>query len=101
MIPLVALLKELRRSPPHDPSTLTLHCTAHEDNQGCITLVDSPQMRPRTKHIALKYHHFCKHVRDGTISVQYVETDQQIADLFTKALSDTKFITLRKMMMGW
>ena len=45
-------------------------------------------MRPRTKHIALKYYHFRKHVRDGTISVRYVETDRQIADIFTKTLSD-------------
>jgi hypothetical protein len=58
-------------------------------------------MRPRTKHIALKYHHFRKHVKDGTVNVKYVETDRQIADIFTKALSDAKFVTLRRMMMGW
>ena len=58
-------------------------------------------MRPRTKHIALKYHHFRKHVQDGTVKVEYVETDQQIADIFTKALGDLKFTTLRKMLMGW
>jgi hypothetical protein len=56
-------------------------------------------MRPRTKHIALKYHHFSKHVADGTVSVVYVETGRLIAD----ALGDVQFCNLRKnkMLIGW
>ena len=101
VIPLMALLRELKRTTQFEPTIPTIHCTVHEDNQGCIDLVETPRMRPRTKHIALKYHHFRKHVKDGTVNVKYVETDRQIADIFTKALSDAKFVTLRRMMMGW
>ena len=101
VIPLMALLRELKRTTQFEPTIPTIHCTVHEDNQGCIDLVETPRMRPRTKHIALKYHHFRKHVKDGTVKVKYVETDRQIADIFTKALSDAKFVTLRRMMMGW
>ena len=69
VIPLITLLRELRRTAPHDTTKPIVNCTVHEENQGCIDLVDSPRMRPRTKHIALKYHHFRKHVKDGTVSV--------------------------------
>ena len=101
VLPLIALLEKLRHTNPHDSKIPTLHCTVHENNQGCIDPVTCPQMRPRTKHIALKYHHFRKHVREGKISVQYMETGEQIADIFTKELGDVKFTKLRKMMMGW
>ena len=99
--PIIALLYELKKATFHEASVRTLHCTVHENNQGCIDPVTCPQMRPRTKHIALKYHHFRKHVREGKISVQYMETGEQIADIFTKELGDVKFTKLRKMMMGW
>ena len=101
VIPLLALLRELKQKTDHESTIPTIHCTVHEDNRGCIDLVETPRMRPRTKHIALKYHHYRKHVKDGLITVKDVETDRQIADIFTKALGDLKFATLRKMMMGW
>ena len=34
----------------------------HEDNQSCIAMAQNPKFTPRTKHIAIKYHHFRKHV---------------------------------------
>ena len=47
------------------------------------------EMRSKTKNIASKYHHFRSHVRDKTISTRYVDTNEQIADIFTKALNDS------------
>ena len=101
VLPLVGLLRELQRSIPFDPATPVVHCKIHEDNQGCIDLVKAPRMRPRTKHIALKYHHFRKHVKDGTISITYLETARQVADIFTKPLGDSQFAVLRQLLMGW
>ena len=101
VIPLIELLRELSESFPFEPSTPVIHCTMHEDNKGCIDLVETPKMRPRTKHIALKYHHFRTFVKNKTVSVRYCETALQIADIFTKPLNDTQFKALRKMMMGW
>ena len=49
VIPLMALLGELKSFVPPTKFSPTLHCTVHEDKQGCIDLVDSPTMRPRTK----------------------------------------------------
>ena len=45
-----------------------------EDNQSCIAMTNNPKFTPRTKHIAIKYHHFWKHVKsqlnpDGFIEI--------------------------------
>jgi hypothetical protein len=42
--------------PLGDPPTVK--CKLFEDNSGAMTLAKSPAMRPRTKHINVKYHHF-------------------------------------------
>ena len=101
VIPLINLLREMQSVLSFTTDTPTVHCTIFEDNKGCIDLVNSPKMRPRTKHIGLKYHHFRSFVRDKTITIRYVETSLQIADIFTKALNDPQFVRLRIMLMGW
>ena len=101
VLPLMELLKEIRITIPAEDKTPTVHCTIFEDNKGCIDLVKTPRMRPRTKHIALKYHHFRSSVKSGAVSIKYIETHLQIADIFTKALNDAQFCNLRKGLNGW
>ena len=49
-------------------------------------------MRPRTNHICIKYYNFRKHVLDKTVSITYVDTEEQISDLLlTKAMINTQF----------
>ena len=57
-IPLMALIKELTEVLPIITEKAKVHCTVFEDNNSCIELVKCPRMRPRTKQIGLKYHHF-------------------------------------------
>ena len=76
-------------------------CKLFEDNNGALELAKAPKYRPRTKHIALKYHHFREHVRDGSVEIHAINTEDQLADQFTKALADTTFKYLRKQLMGW
>jgi hypothetical protein len=78
-----------------------VHCKVFEDNMSCIKVPESPKFTPRTKHIAIKYHHFRKHVADGTVTIHHIDTKQQIADIFTKPLDEGLFNSLRKMLMGW
>ena len=73
----------------------------YEDNTGAYELAKAPKMRPRTKHIALKYHHFREHVNNGTIKINLIGTKDQIADIFTKALDKPSFTYLRKLLCGW
>jgi hypothetical protein len=58
-------------------------------------------MRPRTKHIALKYHHFRSHVANGSIKVRWIDTKHQLADIFTKPLPEPLFTSLRLLLLGW
>ncbi len=69
--------------------------------QLCITMATSQKFSLRTKHIALKYHHFCSFVKDGRIKISYCRTTEQKADILTKPLADDLFFKLRYMLCGW
>ena len=58
-------------------------------------------MRPRTKHIAIKYHHFREWVKNGTITITRVDTKEQEGDIFTKPFPEDQFELLREKFMGW
>ena len=60
--------------------------TIHEDNQAAIALTKNPQFHDRTKHIQVKYHWIREQVSNGNFKLTYVDTKNQLADLFTKAL---------------
>ena len=79
-----------------------LKSTVFEDNNGAISVAKSPKMTPRTKHIAVKYHFFKDKIGEGKgINLEKINTENQIADIFTKGLSIDKFQALHKMLCGW
>ena len=43
----------------------------------------------------MRYHYLQDMVQKGAICLQYIPTDEQIADVFTKPLSATKFVYFR------
>ena len=79
----------------------TIHSTVFEDNKGCIELANTPKMRPCTKHIATNYHRFRSHVANGDIKIQWIDTKHQLADIFTKTLTEIAFSSLRFVHLGW
>ena len=79
----------------------TIHCKVFEDNVGALTMAQTPKMRPRTKHLNLKYHHFREAVENGTVSIQAIRTTEQVADIFTKPLGNELFTKFRLAIMGW
>jgi hypothetical protein len=89
VIPLMTLMEEINEVFPLHIDKPNFLCKVFEDNQSCIKMAVAPKFTPRTKHIALKYHHFKAHV--GTkINISYIHTDMQKADIFTKPLTDMK-----------
>jgi histone deacetylase 1/2 len=79
-----------------------LHSTVFEDNNGALSLATAPKITPRTKHIAVKYHHFRESVgEDKGIRIVKVDTKEQKADIFTKGLTGETYKTIRKLLMGW
>lgn len=81
--------------------TPTMRCNIFEDNMGAEALAKSPKMRPRTKHIAVKYHHFREAVKDKKIQIMRVHTEDQLADIFTKPVPLAILTKLRKEIQGW
>jgi len=76
--------------------------TIYEDNTGCLELANKPdQFRPRTKHIGIKWHHFRDAVKNGSVVVEKIDTNLQLADPLTKPLPQPKFELLRKLLLGW
>ena len=105
-IPIQSLTKEIDCVfPLHIPDP-DLCLTVHEDNNSAITMAESIKFTPRTKHIAIKYHHFRSRVRStynpkGDINIKYISTKEQLADIMTKPLDDVTFFTLRRLLNGW
>jgi hypothetical protein len=44
-----------------------------------------------SKHIEVRYHYIREQVADGTIDVVYVDTNNQLADVLTKAVDGETF----------
>jgi hypothetical protein len=81
--------------------TPKVHCKAFEDNSGALAMANTHKMRPRTKHLNIKYHHFREAVVNKEISIWKVDTKEQVADIFTKPLGEELFIKFRYAIMGW
>jgi hypothetical protein len=58
-------------------------------------------MTRTTKHIAIKYHGFRSHIKEGEIEIERIDTKVQKADIFTKGLSKTEFASNRQLLVGW
>jgi hypothetical protein len=63
-----------------------IHC----DNQSCIKLSENPVFHDRSKHIEMRYHYVWDMVQKNILSIQYIPTTEQTADILTKPLSLTK-----------
>lgn len=71
--------------------------TAHffMDNQSAEKLVKNPVFHKRTKHIDTRYHFIREKYKGGLFKLDYVGTEEQMADLFTKALPRKRFVFFR------
>ena len=68
------------------------------DNQSCIKLTENPVFYDRTKHIEIKYHFIRDWVQKGAVKLEYVSTDEQVADILTKSLPWGKHVYFRDKM---
>ena len=70
--------------------------TIYTDSQSALAVARNPVFHARTKHIEVHYHYVRERLSAGEISLVYVPTQDNLADLFTKALSREKFEAFRK-----
>ena len=63
---------------------LSLPITVMCDNVGAIFIANNPKNNGRTKHISVKYHFIREYVVDGTVQINFVRSEENLADPFTK-----------------
>ena len=73
-------------------STMSIHC----DNSNAINISKNPVFHSWTKHIDIRHHFIRDLVEDKVISLEFVSTKHQLADIFTKPLNSIRFEFLRK-----
>lgn len=70
--------------------------TIYVDNQSAIRLVKNPEFHKRTKHIDIRYHYVREKVNANELNIKYLCTEEQKANIFTKALPKERFCRLRE-----
>ena len=64
------------------PGTTVIYC----DNMSTIKLSKNLVLHVRSKHIDVRFQFLCDLCKEGTIELNFCQSDEQIVDLFTKAL---------------
>jgi hypothetical protein len=65
------------------------------DNESAIQISHNPVQHSKTKHIEIRHHFIQDHIKRGDIEIIYINTQEQLADIFTKPLDEERFRELR------
>ena len=94
---LMGLMTEVKEHlVPETINIPTVRCTVFEDNEGAKAMATVPKMRPRTKHINGRMHHFRGAVASGKLKIESIDTSDQVTDIATKPLAKDMFTRLRR-----
>ncbi|GJU05252.1 hypothetical protein Tco_1121682 [Tanacetum coccineum] len=63
-------------------SKIPMYC----DNKSAIALCCNNVQHSKSNHIDIRFHFIKEHVENGVIELYFVNTEYQLADIFTKAL---------------
>lgn len=72
--------------------SISLKC----DNTSAINILKNPIMHSRTKHIDIRHHFLRDHVLKGDIGISFIDTRNQLTNIFTKSLSQDAFYKIRR-----
>lgn len=65
------------------------------DNMSAINISNNPVQHGKTKHIDIRHHFIRDIVKGKIVKIDYIWTDRQIDDIFTKTLDVSQFKSLR------
>jgi hypothetical protein len=73
----------------------------HQDNKSAIMLAHKGRSTSnRTRHIAIRYYFVKDRIDKGDVEIVYTNTEEMLADYFTKPLQGELFVKLRDLIMG-
>lgn len=81
------------QQPIFEEQKITILC----DNQSAISIARNGSYNPRTKHVDIRYHFVHDTLEQDMIDLQYVNTNDQAADGFTKPLPPIKLVKQRQL----
>lgn len=84
-------LKQLANDSGLNMKTVTIL----NDNQSAKNMSENPIINSKSKHIHIREHFIREAVISGNVKIEYLPTDEMIADIFTKSLSGPKFVKFR------
>jgi hypothetical protein len=67
------------------------------DNKSAIELAKNPVNHERSKHIDVRFHFIRDHVKEGSVELVHVASQDQVADIFTKPLPKVLLDKCKKM----
>ncbi|CAN0127878.1 unnamed protein product, partial [Heterosigma akashiwo] len=67
--------------------------SANKDNTACISWATEITVTRKNRHLHANYHYVREQVQKKEIEVEYINTSEQVGDLFTKVLNDKSFET--------
>ena len=66
------------------------------DNTRAINLSKVPILHSRAKHIDIRHYFLHDHMKKGDIMLEFVSTEKQLSDIFTKPLCDDRLSTIKR-----
>ncbi|XP_073219944.1 secreted RxLR effector protein 161-like [Cicer arietinum] len=79
-----------------DYSVRYSHIPIYCDNTSAINLSKNPIQHSRSKHIEMKHHFIRDHVSKKEIELIFVDTNNQLADIFTNPLFEETFNSIKE-----
>ena len=69
-----------------------------EDNSGAINIANYGNFTKHSKHIEIRYHYVHESVKENEIELIKIDSNDNIADIFTIAVCKDKFEKFRKLL---
>ena len=66
------------------------------DNQSCVKLSENPMFHDKSKHIEIKYHYIRDMFQIPVVTLEYVVTNELLANVLTKPLVRAKSKSLKE-----
>ena len=80
--------------------SVELPMTIYVDNTGSMDLAKSWMSSGNSKHIDIRHHFIRNLVEDGVIHLEFVPSDDNLADSFTKNIDQSRYLVHKDIMMN-